>query len=90
MLDDLIAEANEAGWLLNNLFQLSDGSFRANLRSDTHATLFGEGQTPEEALASALTSAIVPIATPKLTFSRAPTLREVLNIRTQPLTRRKL
>ena len=54
ILTDLITEANETGWLINNLFQLSIHSWRANLRNDSFGTEFGEGPTPEAALDNAI------------------------------------
>lgn len=53
-IEDLLAEIAERNWLLNNLFQLSDGSWQANLRSDTHYTDWGRGSTPQEALSRAI------------------------------------
>lgn len=54
MLSDLITSANSSGFLISNLFQLSDGSWQANLRTETYVTEFGRGFTPEEALSDAI------------------------------------
>ncbi len=59
MISALLAEAHERGFRLNNLFEHDSGLWQANLRSDTHATDFGYGETPE----AALTAAIDAIAT---------------------------
>lgn len=60
-LESLIAEARARGLRVNNLFQLDDGMWQANLR-DVKGTYFnfGEGPTPEIALNNALAKA--PIA----------------------------
>lgn len=50
-----------AGWLVNNLYQLDDGSWRASLRKPTfggdYFTGFGEGDDLESALIEAFASA---------------------------------
>lgn len=57
-LEDLIAEINSTGFLVNNLFQLAPDLWRANLRIDSDPdnryTCFGDGPTPADALALAL------------------------------------
>ena len=50
-LETVLAEILDRGWLVNNLFQLSDGSWQANLRTNLLATEFAYGATPLEALA---------------------------------------
>jgi hypothetical protein len=50
-LNNLFAEISERGWLVNNLAQLDDGTWRANLRTETHATQFSCADSPELALA---------------------------------------
>ena len=44
-LETVLAEILERGWLVNNLFQLSDGSWQANLRTNLLATEFAYGAT---------------------------------------------
>lgn len=53
-LESLITEANERGFLLNNLFQLSSGLWQANLRNATHGTEFGRGYSATDALSDAI------------------------------------
>lgn len=51
MIDSLLAECASSGWLLNNLYQLDSGEWRANLRSaDGRFTEFGKGDSAVEAL----------------------------------------
>ncbi len=52
--DELIAEMNERGVLLNNFYQLKDKSWIANVRDTTHGYEFGEALTPEGALKNCL------------------------------------
>lgn len=54
MIESLLAEIADAGWLLSNLFQLDSGLWQANLRSATHCTDYGRGFTPAEALEAAI------------------------------------
>lgn len=53
----MIAEVNAAGYFFNNLFQLQDGKWRCNLRSEvmvpSHSE-FGTGPDPTTAVAEAL------------------------------------
>lgn len=53
-LHDLIAEANQQGLLVNDLFQLSTGGWQANLRNAAGGFAHGFGDTPEQALWRAL------------------------------------
>jgi hypothetical protein len=61
-LDSMVAEIAERGWSINNLFQLQDGMWRANLRVTTEdrdqvRTIFHEfadANTAQDALAAAL------------------------------------
>lgn len=53
-LTDLLDEIADRGWLVSNLFQLSNGSWQANLRTSTHHTEFGRGPSPELALSLAI------------------------------------
>jgi len=55
-LEELIAYCEDEGFRLNNLFQLDDGSWQANLRSDDENTFheFGQGPTHREALVAAM------------------------------------
>jgi hypothetical protein len=54
-LENLLIEIAERGWFVNNLFQISDGSWQANLRTlDDRFTDFGRGDTPAEALSLAI------------------------------------
>ncbi len=54
MIESLLAEIADAGWLLSNLFQLDSGLWQANLRNATHHTDYGLGFTPAEALEAAI------------------------------------
>lgn len=69
--DEILAEIAESGWLINNLFQLSDGTWRANLRTEEYVTHFGEGPTPAIALDEALVSvnSALKIHQPAITHS---------------------
>lgn len=53
-IESILDEIAESGWLVNNLFQLADGSWQANLRTSTLATAFGRGPTPTSALDEAI------------------------------------
>lgn len=63
-VDNLLREIAASGFLLNNLFQLTDGTWRANLRKRGVARTPGalgdwqheycDGETPEKALAGAV------------------------------------
>ena|SRR3984885_5125433 len=53
-LTNLLDEISERGWLVNNLFQLDNGSWQANLRTSTHHTAWGRGLTPVLALSIAM------------------------------------
>lgn len=53
-LENLFAEISERGWLVNNLFQLDSGAWRANLRDNLRATQFADADSPELALALCL------------------------------------
>lgn len=50
----LFAEIRDRGLLVNNLFQLDDGTWQANLRTLDDCTEFGLGATPDEALSACL------------------------------------
>lgn len=50
-LESLISELRDRGWRVNNLFELDDGSWQANLRTNLLATEFAYGDSPLEALA---------------------------------------
>ncbi len=56
-LESLIDEVNECGYLLANLFQLSDRRWQANLRTSEGKLFFeyGRGATPYMALLAAFT-----------------------------------
>lgn len=61
-LEDLFLEVTDAGWLVNNCFQLKDRSWRVNLRriveapngTVTHYYEYAEGYTAVEAAAAAI------------------------------------
>jgi hypothetical protein len=53
-LDALFAEAASRGLRLINLFQLHDGSFRANFADDRGGHPFGEHKSAQEAVRLAL------------------------------------
>ena len=50
-LETLLDEIASRGWLVNNLFQRDDGSWQANLRTETHHTAFAIAETPALTLA---------------------------------------
>lgn len=60
--EELFAEIAEAGWLINNLFQIHTGAWRCNLRFEledrngvrTYFHEFADARTKEEALAAAI------------------------------------
>jgi len=54
MISDLLDEISERGWLVNNLFQLDNGSWQANLRTLTHHTAYGRGISATLALSTAM------------------------------------
>jgi hypothetical protein len=78
-LEELIQEANDAGWWVNNLFQTTEG-WQANLRSDTHATQFGRGPTAEYAMQEALfmIAEAMPLQRIEVNWTTQPSVREVL------------
>lgn len=49
-IESLLGEISSRGWRVNNLYQLDDNSWAANLRSDTHITHFAYGSSLTEAL----------------------------------------
>lgn len=53
-IEELFAEIGEMGWLVNNLYQLDDGSWRANIRRGQWFTQFGKGDSPMEAMSEAM------------------------------------
>lgn len=53
-IEDLLTEATDRGWRLNNLFQLDSGLWQANLRSETQITDYGRGPTAAIALSVAM------------------------------------
>jgi hypothetical protein len=53
-VDDLILEITRRGLRLNNLFQLHDGRWQANLTDGVQFWQFGRGSTAVEALQAAL------------------------------------
>ena len=70
-LDEILTTLTASGWLVNNLFQLADGSWQANLRNDSSATPFGFGPTPAEALGAAFDDLrqTYPLIEPPSTFA---------------------
>lgn len=54
-LEDLVAEISAAGLLLNNLFQLNSGLWRASLRNKASINFhFYDGRSPTEAVRGAI------------------------------------
>jgi hypothetical protein len=53
-VDDLIVEVAKRGLRLNNLFQLHDGRWQANITDGERFWEFGRGDTAIEALQAAL------------------------------------
>lgn len=89
-LETILAEIWDRGWLVNNLFQLDDGTWQANLRNSTSHLEFARADSP--ALALALTIDLLDTA-------EQITIRPVLStdapaftfsIPSTPITRRKL
>ena len=64
MIESLLEELSERGWMVNNLFQLSPTVWQANLRSPTHHTAFAQGPTAAIALDNAMVLLEDPISTP--------------------------
>lgn len=65
MLEAVLSEISSSGFLVNNLFQLYDGRWRASLRKeDTFAYDFGEGISPTDALLRALSASLNSSGTP--------------------------
>ena len=56
-IEPILSEIEDAGLRVCNLFQLEDGVWQANLYDDEQAWNFGRGNTPSEALTSALKNA---------------------------------
>lgn len=54
MIESLLAEAAETGWLINNLYQLDTGEWRCNFRRDDFFTDFATEATCAGALSAAL------------------------------------
>jgi hypothetical protein len=53
-LETILAEIWDRGWLVSNLFQLSDGTWQANLRNASSHTEFARADSPDLALALAI------------------------------------
>lgn len=49
-LEQLFAEVKSLGLYVNNLFQLHDGTWQANLRNSNNGFEFGHGFTPQIAM----------------------------------------
>lgn len=54
MVDELIAEINNRGLRINNLAQLEDGRWQANITDGERFWEFGRGDTAEKALIAAI------------------------------------
>lgn len=77
-LDRTLALIAANGFLVSNLFQRDDGQWQANIRTATHATEFGLGDSPAEALTDSLVKHRVPLAAIPALFSIAPANRPSL------------
>jgi hypothetical protein len=93
-LESLLSEIYERGWLVNNLFQLNDSTWRANLRNPSAATQFADADTPELALALCLDKleSAVPLIpqTCEHTFEPAKSLALILaNLRPKVIIDRR-
>lgn len=92
-LPDLLDEISARGWLVNNLFQLDDGTWQANLRTATHVTVFAYATGPRLALAYAIdlieSAELLPAPVPIIAYDELvrPSLRSLLS-RRLTLTRR--
>lgn len=71
MIDSLLSEIADRGWLVSNLFQLAPNLWQANLRTETHHTGWGTGPTPELALSAALDEIenAIPTFTPEVSYT---------------------
>jgi hypothetical protein len=58
-LEDLVAELYRSGLRLNNLFQLQDGTWRCNVRSnnEAHGWNYFDAETPSAAVRGAILKA---------------------------------
>ncbi len=56
-IEEIFAEAKTKGWLINNLFQLDEYTWQANVRNADLCFEFGHGSTPQEALRNCLRKA---------------------------------
>ena len=93
-LESLLSEISERGWLVNNLFQLDSGAWRANLRDNLRATQFADANSPELALALCLDKleSTVPLIpqTCEHTFEPAKSLALILsNLRPKVIVDRR-
>jgi hypothetical protein len=93
-IESILSEIAESGWLVNNLFQLSDGSWRANLRNENMVTYFGEGPTPAIALDEAIINlpSAIPIRQQSATYSieKPINILETLGLKSKPVSRRRI
>ena len=93
-LPEALDEIAANGWLVNNLFQLNDGLWQANLRRERFFTEFGRGPAPEAALEAAM--AKMEEAEPsefdlepyEAKAFKEPSLLALLGLAPKPFTRR--
>jgi len=92
MIDELLAEIAERGWLINNLYQIDGGLWRANLRQpvpngDWFTTLT-EGPTAYDALMESFHSCAEFTHTPEthatIDRTEAPSLLAKLGLTRKP------
>lgn len=82
-IDDLIAEVNRRGLYLNNLNQIHDGSWQANVTDRERFWEFGKGDTPNEAIKAALrkhTSTTPVMGIPQTNELYNPPRRSISNL----------
>lgn len=92
VLDEIAAR----GWLVNNLFQLDDGTWQANLRTATHTTFFACAHSPALALSLALdlleSAEPFPEPAPIVSYDEParPSLASLLSARSRPVLNRRI
>ena len=67
-VDELIVEVSRRGLRINNLFQLDDGRWQANITDGVRYWEFGKGETPTAALITALNKSVTE--TPEIVRDR--------------------
>jgi hypothetical protein len=94
-LTTILSEIWDRGFLVSNLFQLSDGTWQANLRNSTSHTEFARADSPHLALSLALDLLETAEPFPQLSIvsydePARKSLAEILAHHLPPIERRKL